>query len=106
MDQCFGFGLKTVLIILLALSNTCTASRTFLLVLPHQQGGWGAQDFGRGELGQMVPNDHRNNSHHVTSCSVHKDREKKEEGGDGQNGGVRLPKSAVCVMEPSCAGDD
>lgn len=36
-------------VILLALSNTCTASQTVLLVPLHQEGGWGAPDVGRGD---------------------------------------------------------
>lgn len=47
----------------------------------------------------MTPNDHRDISNPVTLYSPRKGREKEEEGGDVQSGGVCLLKSALCVME-------
>ena len=78
MRLCFGFVLKTVLII--------QESRTFLLLTPpHQQAGWGStRSWERTQLVQLTRTDQRGTSYHMMSCSAHKDGERRRKGASSE----------------------
>ena len=75
MELCFGFVLKTVLIIQ-ACFCYCSAVLTQsqgLFCFSHQRVGWGCTRSWEGtQLGQLTPTDQRDIPYHMTSCSAYK----------------------------------
>lgn len=69
---CFGFGLEVVLISIgmfpSLLSSVYTEPRADLFVLLDQQAGWGCiRSWERGQMGQVIPAEQRDNIYPVTS---------------------------------------
>ena len=88
MGLCFGFVLKTVLIIQfsLLLSSAYTASRPPLLLTPPRHGAsWGSTRSWEGtQPGQLAPTDQRDIPHHTASCSAITPGERRRKGGHSE----------------------
>jgi len=104
---CAGNSVDYIEIFSLLLSSAHTASRPFLLlVLPHQQVGWGCTRSREGtQSGQPTPAGQTDMPYGMTSCSAYKVGARRRKKGDVQSDGVCLPKSPLHMMEPCCPGD-